>query len=47
MSVVILHPFGGFAFLRQEIVKQVRSHVDDLVLAHAVVREFVVEGFRD
>ena len=45
-SIVILHPFGGFLFLRQQIVQQVRSHVDDFVLAHAVVREFVEKAFR-
>jgi hypothetical protein len=46
-SVVTLHGFGGFLFLRQEIVEQVRSDPDDLVLANAVVCEFVVKAFRD
>src|SRR5919112_3265113 len=29
------------------MVQQVRSHLDDLVPAHTVVREFVVKAFRD
>ena len=46
-SVVILHAFGGFPSLCQEIVEQVRRDPEDLVLPHAVIDEFVVKAFRD
>ena len=42
------HPAGDDPGRRfAEIVEQVRRDLDDLVLAHAVVREFVVKAFRD
>ena len=46
-SIVILDAFGRFAFLRQKIVEQVGSHVDDLLVAYAVVCELIVKALRD